>query len=44
MAPKDNHPPTTEMQALDAAHHIHPFSDTAQMRAKGARVITQADG
>ena len=34
----------SEMQALDAAHHIHPFSDTAQMRAKGARVITQADG
>ena len=44
MAPKDNHPPTAEMQALDAAHHIHPFSDTAQMRSKGARVITQADG
>lgn len=44
MAPKDNHPPTAEMQALDAAHHIHPFSDTAQMRSKGARVITQAEG
>lgn len=44
MAPKDNHPPTAEMQALDAAHHIHPFSDTAQMRSRGARVITQADG
>ena len=44
MAPKDNHIPTAELQALDAAHHIHPFSDTAQMRSRGARVITQADG
>ncbi len=44
MAPKDNHYPTAELQALDAAHHIHPFSDTAAMRTRGARVITQADG
>ena len=44
MAPKDNHPPTAEMQALDAAHHIHPFSDTRVMRGRGARVITQAEG
>ncbi len=44
MATLDNHLPTSELQALDAAHHIHPFSDRAAMNAKGARVITRADG
>jgi len=44
MATLDNHLPTRELQALDAAHHIHPFSDRAAMNAKGARVITRADG
>ena len=36
--------PTEELQALDAAHHIHPFTDTGELNRKGARVITQADG
>ena len=40
----DNILPTAEMQALDAAHHVHPFTDTAALNAKGARVITRADG
>ena len=40
----DNHAPTSEMQALDAGHHLHPFSDTAQLNTKGVRVITRADG
>jgi putrescine aminotransferase len=40
----DNHLTTDELRALDAAHHIHPFSDTAEMRSRGARVITRADG
>ena len=44
MTPFDNHPTTAEMQALDAAHHVHPFSDTAEMRKRGARVITRAEG
>ncbi|VAW20916.1 Aminotransferase, class III [hydrothermal vent metagenome] len=39
-----NHLPTKELQALDAAHHIHPFSDGAELAAKGVRVITGADG
>ncbi len=30
--------------ALDAAHHIHPFSDTAALNKEGVRVITRADG
>ncbi|MGB8621186.1 MAG: aspartate aminotransferase family protein [Paracoccaceae bacterium] len=39
-----NHMPTKELQALDAAHHLHPFTDGAALRAKGARVITRANG
>ena len=39
-----NHLPTAELQALDAAHHLHPFTDGAELNAKGARVITAADG
>jgi len=39
-----NHMPTAELQALDAAHHMHPFTDGAELAAKGARVITGADG
>ncbi len=40
----ENHPPTAELQARDAAHHLHPFTDSGQLNAKGARVITRADG
>ncbi|MGI9407631.1 MAG: aspartate aminotransferase family protein [Hyphomicrobiaceae bacterium] len=42
-----NLPPTSELQALDAGHHLHPFCDPAEMNVEGAtaaRVITQADG
>lgn len=39
-----NLPTTSEMQALDAAHHLHPFTDARQLHAKGARVITRAKG
>ncbi|MBT9383926.1 aspartate aminotransferase family protein [Pseudooceanicola sp. CBS1P-1] len=39
-----NHMPTAELQALDAAHHVHPFSTNAGFATKGARVITGADG
>jgi putrescine---pyruvate transaminase len=35
---------TKHWQALDAAHHVHPFSDTAALNKEGARVITRADG
>lgn len=40
----DNHRSTAEMQALDAAHHLHPFTDTAALNQKGARIITHAEG
>ena len=39
-----NHLPTAELQALDAAHHMHPFTTGAELAAKGARVITRARG
>jgi len=39
-----NHPATAEMQAADAAHHLHPFTDTAALNEKGARIITSANG
>jgi putrescine aminotransferase len=44
MKPQRNLRATAEYQAMDAAHHWHPFTDTAQLNAKGARVITAADG
>lgn len=39
-----NLPPTEEIQARDAAHHLHPFTDTKQLIAQKTRVITRADG
>ena len=38
------HNQTRHWQALDAAHHIHPFSDTAALNKEGVRVITSAKG
>lgn len=40
----ENHLPTAELQALDAAHHMHPFTDGDALNAKGARIITRAEG
>ncbi|GAB4285960.1 MAG: putrescine--pyruvate aminotransferase [Roseovarius sp.] len=42
--PIPNHLPTSELQALDAAHHMHPFTHGADLAKKGARVITRARG
>ncbi len=39
-----NHMPTEQLQALDAAHHLHPFSTQEGFRTKGARVITRGEG
>ena len=38
------HNQTKHWQALDAAHHIHPFTETAALNKKGVRVITRAKG
>jgi len=35
---------TREWQALDAAHYLHPFTDTSALAARGTRVITRAEG
>jgi putrescine aminotransferase len=39
-----NHMPTAELQALDAAHHLHPFTHGGDLAKKGAKVITRAEG
>ncbi|MDU9004228.1 aspartate aminotransferase family protein [Sedimentitalea todarodis] len=39
-----NHLPTAELQALDAAHHMHPFTTGNELAEKGARVIMRAKG
>jgi putrescine aminotransferase len=35
---------TREIQALDNAHFLHPFTDFKDLASRGARVITKADG
>ncbi|WP_431819939.1 aspartate aminotransferase family protein [Burkholderia sp. F1] len=35
---------TAEYRALDAAHHIHPFSDMGALNRAGSRVIVKAHG
>ncbi|WP_050930583.1 aspartate aminotransferase family protein [Aestuariivita boseongensis] len=39
-----NHMPTAELQAIDSAHHMHPFTAGDELAAKGPRVITRAEG
>lgn len=35
---------TREIQALDSAHFLHPFTDFKDLAARGARVITRGEG
>ena len=35
---------TREIQALDSAHFIHPFTDHGDLATRGARVIDRAEG
>jgi putrescine---pyruvate transaminase len=35
---------STHYQTLDAAHHLHPFSDMGALNRAGSRVIVKADG
>ncbi|WP_108813579.1 aspartate aminotransferase family protein [Loktanella sp. Alg231-35] len=39
-----NYPPTAELQEMDAAHHLHPFTHANELSDKGPRVITAANG
>ncbi|MBH0238268.1 aspartate aminotransferase family protein [Methylobrevis albus] len=36
--------PTGPLRALDAAHHLHPFSDMKALNAEGSRIIVRAKG
>ena len=44
MAREATHNLTRHWQSLDAAHHVHPFSDTAALNREGVRIITKAKG
>jgi putrescine aminotransferase len=35
---------TQDIQQIDAQHHLHPFSNTTALNAKGARIIEKAEG
>ena len=35
---------TADYQAMDAAHHWHPFTDMQDLNARGSRVIASAKG
>ena len=43
-APPKSHNQTQHWRALDAAHHIHPFTQTEALIREGVRVITRAKG
>jgi putrescine---pyruvate transaminase len=34
---------TDDIQAIDSAHYMHPFTDHKALSAKGSRIITKAD-
>ena len=42
--PKKDRNRTRYWRALDAAHHIHPFTQTEALNREGVRVITRAKG
>ena len=35
---------TADWQRLDSAHYLHPFTDFRDLSAKGARIVTRAEG
>lgn len=39
-----NAKPLSNIAALDAAHHLHPFSDMKKLNADGSRVIARGEG
>jgi putrescine---pyruvate transaminase len=36
--------PGSELRALDAAHHLHPFCDNAALASRGTRILTRGEG
>jgi putrescine aminotransferase len=41
---ESTHRTTTDWQADDTRHYLHPFTDYKQLASVGARIITRADG
>ncbi len=41
---QSTHRTTTDWQADDTRHYLHPFTDYKQLASVGARIITRADG
>ena len=39
-----DHLDTRTLQQLDAAHHLHPFTDNAALAKKGTRILTRGEG
>jgi len=35
---------TEQWQQIDSGHHLHPFTDSKSLNAKGARIITKGEG
>ncbi len=35
---------TEALQALDAQHHLHPFTDTKELHSEGVRIVARGDG
>ena len=33
-----------QLRAIDAAHHLHPFTDHGDLRSSGARIISRGEG
>ncbi len=44
MSAAPERPTTAHWQDLDRRHHIHPFTDSKALHAKGSAIMTRADG
>lgn len=40
----ENHLPTADLQAIDAAHHMHPFTHGTALNEKGSRIMVKGEG
>ena len=44
MNERSNMYPTDALKALDASHHLHPFTDHGSLRQEGSRIIVKGEG
>ncbi|MCC2609099.1 aspartate aminotransferase family protein [Neorhizobium petrolearium] len=40
----NDRPALSNLATIDAAHHLHPFSDMKELNARGTRIIERAEG